>query len=41
MTRTEFENKYLNKLVEVKLFDNDIFKGYLYYFAACEMSAVV
>lgn len=30
MTRTEFENKYLNKLVEVKLFDNDIFKGYLY-----------
>ena len=30
MTRNEFENKYLNKLVEVKLFDNDIFKGYLY-----------
>lgn len=30
MSRQEFENKYLNKLVEVKLFDNDIFKGYLY-----------
>lgn len=30
MTRNEFENKYLNKLVEVKFFDNDIFKGYLY-----------
>lgn len=30
MTRIEFENKYLNKLVEVELFNNDIFKGYLY-----------
>lgn len=30
MTRSDFENKYLNKLVEVVLFDNDTFKGYLY-----------
>lgn len=30
MTRNEFEQKYLNKMVEVVLFDNDIFKGYLY-----------
>jgi len=30
MKRIEFENKYLNKLVEVMLFDDDIFKGYLY-----------
>lgn len=30
MTRKEFEDKYLNKLVEVKLFDDDIFKGRLY-----------
>ena len=30
MTRDEFEKKYLNKSVEVKLFDDDTFKGYLY-----------
>ena len=30
MKRQEFENKYLNKIVEVVLFDNDIFKGRLY-----------
>ena len=30
MTRYEFEQKYLNKMVEVVLFDNNIFKGYLY-----------
>lgn len=30
MTRNEFERKYLNKMVEVVLFDNDTFKGYLY-----------
>lgn len=30
MTRNEFEKKYLNKMVEVVLFNNDIFKGYLY-----------
>ena len=30
MTRNEFEQKYLNKMVEVVLFDNDTFKGYLY-----------
>lgn len=30
MKRNEFEKKYLNKMVEVVLFDNDIFKGYLY-----------
>lgn len=30
MKRQEFENKYLNKMVEVKLLDDDIFKGYLY-----------
>lgn len=30
MTRNEFEEKYLNKMVEVVLFDNDTFKGYLY-----------
>lgn len=28
MKRQEFEDKYLNKMVEVKLFDDDIFKGY-------------
>lgn len=26
----EFKQKYLNKMVEVVLFDNNIFKGYLY-----------
>lgn len=26
----EFEQKYLNKMVEVVLFDNYTFKGYLY-----------
>lgn len=30
MTKKEFEQKYLNKIVEVVLFDNEIFKGYLY-----------
>lgn len=30
MNRIEFENKYLNKLVEVKLFNDDIFRGRLY-----------
>ena len=30
MTRNEFEQKYLNKMVEVVLFDNTIFKGCLY-----------
>ena len=30
MTRNEFEQKYLNKMVEVVLFNNDTFKGYLY-----------
>ena len=30
MTRYEFEQKYLNKMVEVVLFDNNTFKGYLY-----------
>lgn len=30
MKRKEFEERYLNKMVEVKLFDDDIFKGYLY-----------
>lgn len=30
MTRKEFEQKYLNKMVEVVLLDDDIFKGYLY-----------
>ena len=30
MTRQEFENKYLNKLVEVRLFNDDIFKGELF-----------
>ena len=30
MTRKEFEQKYLNKMVEVVLFDNNTFKGYLY-----------
>ena len=30
MTRDEFEQKYLNKMVEVILFDNNILKGYLY-----------
>lgn len=30
MTRNEFERKYLNKMVEVVLYDNDTFKGYLY-----------
>jgi len=30
MTRKDFEQKYLNKMVEVTLFDNDIFRGYLY-----------
>lgn len=30
MTRNEFEKKYLNKIVEVVLFDNNSFKGYLY-----------
>lgn len=30
MKRMEFEKKYLNKLVIVKLFDGDMYKGYLY-----------
>lgn len=30
MKRNEFERKYLNKMVEVVLYDNDTFKGYLY-----------
>ena len=30
MKRKEFEDKYLNKLVEVKLYNNDIFKGTLF-----------
>ncbi len=30
MKRNEFEQKYLNKMVEVVLFDNDTFRGYLY-----------
>ena len=30
MTRNEFEQKYLNQMVEVVLFDGDVFKGYLY-----------
>ena len=30
MPNNEFEQKYLNKIVEVVLFDNEIFKGYLY-----------
>ena len=30
MTRNEFEQKYLNKMVKVVLYDNDTFKGYLY-----------
>lgn len=30
MKRNEFEQKYLNKMVEVILYDNDTFKGYLY-----------
>ena len=30
MKRQEFENKYLNNLVEVVLFYNDTFKGRLY-----------
>lgn len=30
MTRSEFEQKYLNKMVEVVLFDNNTFKGHLY-----------
>ena len=30
MTRNEFEKKYLNKMEEDVLFDNDVFKGYLY-----------
>lgn len=30
MKRNEFERKYLNKMVEVILYDNDTFKGYLY-----------
>lgn len=30
MTKKEFEQKYLNKIVEVVLFDNEIFNGYLY-----------
>ena len=30
MTRKEFEQKYLKKMVEVVLFDNNTFKGYLY-----------
>lgn len=30
MTRNEFEQRYLNKMVEVTLFNNDTFKGYLY-----------
>ena len=28
--RKEFEDRYLNKLVYVRLFDGDEFKGYLY-----------
>lgn len=30
MTKKEFEYKYLNKMVEVVLFDNNTFRGYLY-----------
>lgn len=30
MKRNEFEQKYLNKMVEVILYNNDTFKGYLY-----------
>lgn len=30
MTRNEFERKYINKMVEVILYNNDTFKGYLY-----------
>ena len=30
MTREEFNKKYVNKPVEVKLFDGDILRGYLY-----------
>ena len=30
MTRNDFEQKYINKMIEVVLFDNDTFKGYLY-----------
>lgn len=30
MKRNEFERKYLNKMVEVVLYDNDTLKGYLY-----------
>lgn len=30
MQRVDFEKNYLNRLVEVKLFDNDVYKGYLY-----------
>lgn len=30
MKRREFERKFLNQMVEVVLFDNDVFKGYLY-----------
>ena len=30
MRKNEFEQKYLNKMVEVVLFDNNTFKGYLY-----------
>ena len=30
MKRNQFERKYLNKMVEVILYDNDTFKGYLY-----------
>lgn len=30
MKRNEFEQRYLNKMVEVVLFNNDTFRGYLY-----------
>lgn len=30
MKKNEFEQKYLNKMVEVVLFNNDTFRGYLY-----------
>lgn len=30
MTRNEFEQKYLNQMVEVVLFDDETFRGYLY-----------
>lgn len=30
MKRQEFEDKYLNKLVEVVMFDGDVYKGRLY-----------